>query len=234
MINSWIAVVALTLSLAFADRVAAQAPRMQENAPTNAQPARGTWTEERPLSSPRVEVAAAAVGHTLHAVGGNRDGVAAETTHEAYDPSVNAWHMLAPLPEARDHVAVAEAGGKLFAFGGFATPVHKGASADSFEYDPAADRWRRLPPMPTARGSAAAAVVNGKIHVIGVGPFTDLIGVEPPPAQLARLRAAESSGRPLGGDDFVAELAWSNAPATPSLPDACPGIRRGRVEQSLS
>jgi len=151
MISSWMSVIALTLSLTLIGGAAVQAPQVQENAPKNARPARGTWTEERPLSSPRVEVAAATVGRALHAVGGNRNGVTAEATHEAYDPSANAWRMLAPLQEARDHVAVAEAKGKLFAFGGFATPVHKGASADCFEYDPGADRWRRLPPMPTAR-----------------------------------------------------------------------------------
>jgi len=163
----WSSFIALMFSLAVASTAAAQLPHPQENSGANAQIGRGTWIEERPLSSPRVEVAAAVPGEELHVVGGNRDGVAAETTHESYDVRANAWHMLAPLPEPRDHIAVVEAGGKLFAFGGFATPVHKGASADSFAYDPAADRWRRLPSMPTARGSAGAAMVNGKIHVIG-------------------------------------------------------------------
>jgi hypothetical protein len=41
---------------------------MQQSAPPNAQPVRGTWTEERPLSSPRVEVAVAAVGRAPLAV----------------------------------------------------------------------------------------------------------------------------------------------------------------------
>src|SRR5215469_14349275 len=111
----------------------------------NAQPAPGNWAIERPLSSVRAEVAAAAVLGKLHAIGGNKNNVA-EPTHEGYDPATNAWRQLASLAEARDHVAVAEADGKLFAFGGFSTPVHKGASADAFEYDPVTDAWRRLPP----------------------------------------------------------------------------------------
>jgi len=77
------------------------------------------------------------------------------------------WHSDAPLPEPRDHLAVAEANGKIYAFGGFATPVHKDASNEAFEYDPATSAWRVLPAMKVPRGSAGAAVVDGKIHVIG-------------------------------------------------------------------
>lgn len=111
-------------------------------------------------------MAAAAVLGKLHAIGGNRNNVA-EPAHDAYDSATSAWRALAPIPEARDHVAVAEAGDKVFAFGGFSTPVHKGASADAFEYDPATDTWRRLSPMLNPRGAAAADAVGGEIHVLG-------------------------------------------------------------------
>lgn len=73
----------------------------------------------------------------------------------------------APLPEPRDHLAVAVANAKIYAFGGFATDVHKDASNQAFEYDAATDAWRVLPPMKVPRGAAGAASVDGKIHVIG-------------------------------------------------------------------
>jgi len=49
-------------SLAVASTAAAQLPHPQENSGANARIGRGTWIEERPLSSPRVEVASAALG----------------------------------------------------------------------------------------------------------------------------------------------------------------------------
>src|ERR1700677_4753375 len=50
------------------------------------------------------------------------------------------WHYLAPLPQARGEVAVAEVGGKIYVLGGYADgfvdqPLNE-------EYDPAANTWR--------------------------------------------------------------------------------------------
>jgi len=39
-----------------------------------------------------------------------------------------------------------------------------------------------------------------------VGDGADLIGIEPEPATLARLRAAESTGRPLGAQEFLEKI----------------------------
>ena len=104
-----------------------------------------------PLPAVRAEVAAVVLDGRLHALGGSSDGRAG-AYHDEYDP-------------ATDDVAVAN--GKIFAFGGFATPVHKDASNDAFEYDAATNAWRVLPPMKVLRGAAGAATVDGKTHVIG-------------------------------------------------------------------
>lgn len=126
----------------------------------------GTWTLERPLPVRLAEVAAVAANGHLHTIGGNLNNVAV-TAHDAYDPDKDAWRTLADLPEPRDHVAVAQSDGKIFAAGGFATPVHKNSRADVFEYDIANDTWRRLPAMTVARGAAGAAIVDGELHVLG-------------------------------------------------------------------
>jgi N-acetylneuraminic acid mutarotase len=128
----------------------------------------GVWTLKQPLPAVRAEVAAVALDGRLHAVGGDAAG-AAGAWHDEYDPKTNSWHADAPLPKPRDHVAVAvaAANGQIYAFGGFATPVHRNASADAFAFDPATGAWRVLPPMKVPRGSAGAATVDGRIHVIG-------------------------------------------------------------------
>jgi len=91
-------------------------------------------------------VAAAALNGRLHALGGSLGG-SAGSYHDEYDPTTNQWHPEAPLPGPRDHLAVAVANGKIYAFGGFATDVHKDASNAAFEYDSATNAWFVLPPM---------------------------------------------------------------------------------------
>jgi len=136
----------------------------------------GNWTMKSPLPAVRAEVAAVALDDKLHALGGVVDGRSAPDHYE-YDPSANIWRMRPLLPEARDHLAVARANGTIYAFGGFATPVHKDASNKAFAYDPGADSWRVLPPMKVARGAAGAATTEGKIHVIGGrGPDGVVVG----------------------------------------------------------
>lgn len=76
-----------------------------------------------PLPAVRAEVAAVAFDGKLHALGGVVDG-RSEPDHYEYDPSANIWQTRAPLPEALDHLAVARTNGAIYAFGGFATPVH--------------------------------------------------------------------------------------------------------------
>ena len=77
------------------------------------------------------------------------------------------WEQRTPMPAVRGEVAAAEVGGKIYAFGGFASSVHQGAGNGAFEYDPANDSWRTLAPMNGPRSSAGVAVLGGKIHVIG-------------------------------------------------------------------
>jgi len=102
----------------------------------------GLWTMKAPLPAVRGETAAVEFDGKLQEIGGSMGGIAGPY-HEEYDPATDSWRPRAPLPESRDHVAVAIAGNKIYAFGGFVATVHKGAGASAFEYDPANDTWRR-------------------------------------------------------------------------------------------
>ena len=75
------------------------------------------------------------------------------------------WETRAPLPTARSEVAVAEAGGKVYVLGGFASQTR--SSALNQAYDPATDRWQELASMPRELDHVGAVGLDGIIYVIG-------------------------------------------------------------------
>ena len=74
------------------------------------------------------------------------------------------WIALAPLQSARQELAVASAGGKVYAIGGI-SGVSVLSSVE--EYDPGTNRWRFVAPLPEPLHHSAAAVVDDIIYVIG-------------------------------------------------------------------
>src|ERR1700736_3518479 len=98
-----------------------------------AQPANvGAWTTGTPLPAARSEVSVAAAGGTVYVVGGyaaaGPNPRALDSTGrvdvdqplvQAYDTTARRWSDRAPLPRGLNHVGLAAAGGKLYAFGGF-------------------------------------------------------------------------------------------------------------------
>jgi N-acetylneuraminic acid mutarotase len=75
------------------------------------------------------------------------------------------WTTLAPMPSARQEVAVAELNGRVLVIGGFGPGGEPVATVES--YDPATDRWDTRAPLPAATHHAAAAVVGGRLYVAG-------------------------------------------------------------------
>jgi hypothetical protein len=88
-------------------------------------------------------------------------------THEVFDPASGKWSPAAPLPAARDHLAVVAAADKLHVIGGRTNNNTTDNTARHDVYDPATDRWSKAAPMPTARSAPGAALVNDQILVVG-------------------------------------------------------------------
>lgn len=76
-----------------------------------------------------------------------------------------AWAAGAPMPTARQEVAVAALGGRVFVIGGFGPGAEPVATVEA--YDPATDRWETRAPLPAPTHHAAAAVVDGRLFVVG-------------------------------------------------------------------
>jgi N-acetylneuraminic acid mutarotase len=96
---------------------------------------------------------------------GLANGYGPVTSFDAYDPAMNSWKALAPMPEPRHHQMLAAYSGKLYVFGGFLDPWL--TQSNAWVYDPATDHWKVLHPMPAPRTAGAAVALDHYIYLIG-------------------------------------------------------------------
>jgi N-acetylneuraminic acid mutarotase len=151
-------------------------------------PAVDKWTKKQPMPRPAHHAAMAAANGKIYVMGGFIAptetavpvGGAWQPIDNAweYDPAVDSWKSLPPLPGKRGSAVAAEVGGKIYVIGG-ATTV-EGSKEPFFTffgpslvlgtndvYDPATNKWESRNPMSVPRNHAFVGVVNGKIYVIG-------------------------------------------------------------------
>ena len=74
------------------------------------------------------------------------------------------WSAKKPLPVARNDVALAATGGKLYVVGG---GIAGNAVPMIDEYDPDSDTWRSRAPMPKGLDHIGIAVIDDKIYTVG-------------------------------------------------------------------
>ena len=124
------------------------------------------WREEPPLAlGPRGALGLAAAGGNLVAAGGEAGGRGLDTT-ELYDPARRAWRTGPALARAREHLAAATAGDRVFAIAG--RTANEGNFAVVESLDPVHDRaWRAEPDLGEARGGIGADAVGGRVCVVG-------------------------------------------------------------------
>jgi N-acetylneuraminic acid mutarotase len=106
------------------------------------------------------------------AVVAGRAGAGAQERHRVLLPLVHRplWQTVAPLARARGTHGVAEAGGKVYAFGGQSygsARFSRETLASVEEYDPATERWRARTAMPSPRSRFAGASAGGRVYAIG-------------------------------------------------------------------
>ena len=75
------------------------------------------------------------------------------------------WETLAPMPTARQEVAVAAFAGHVWVIGGFGAGAEPVATVE--RYDPASNSWDARPPLPIAVHHAAAVSVGDRLFVLG-------------------------------------------------------------------
>jgi hypothetical protein len=163
------AAVAIPLALAGAVAAIVLADGKDENDGTAASGA-GRWTALQPGPVQRSEVGAARVGRFLYVVGGATPPDFATTAQVArYDTRSGAWALVAPIPLAVNHPAVAAGAGRccghLYVYGGY---TGAGREVDALQrYDPARDSWAGLAGSGAPRGAATLAAAGCSLHAIG-------------------------------------------------------------------
>lgn len=157
------------------------------------------------------------------------------------------WEELAPMPTARQEVAVAALGGHVWVIGGFGPGAEPMPTVE--RYDPATNSWDVRPPLPLPVHHAAAVTVGDRLFVLGgytggrlswapldtVWEWTDAQARwekrTPMPTARGALAAAALGGRihalggsasdPLGAHEIydVAANRWTVANAMPTARD---------------
>jgi N-acetylneuraminic acid mutarotase len=185
------------------------------------------WTEEGPLRSPRVSLAATAGREgTIFAIGGqevisNR----LSSVVEVYRPSARQWVDGPALPGPRaDHAAATGGDGRIYAIGGLGPD---GFIASVVALKPGMGAaWAEVAPLPTPRRSlGAAAGTDGRIYVVGglvTSPFTvlDVLEIYDPAADQWRTGAPMPTPRfrmgvARGGDGRIYAIGGNDAEGQP-------------------
>jgi N-acetylneuraminic acid mutarotase len=127
------------------------------------------WEPGAPAGVARQELYPVALDGKIYVAGGLLSPNTGYSAHfESWDENRARWTRLATLPEARHHIALAAASGRIWGVGGFSGGFPNWRAQKSvFSYDPAADRWHTGPELPQARAEGVAAAVQEKVYVIG-------------------------------------------------------------------
>lgn len=127
-------------------------------------PTADSWSPlaEMPAGTERGASGVAVLDGRIVVAGGLRGGSVADAS--LFDPQANVWSPLQPLAVARDHLAAATVGGRVYAAAGRTD----GAPKPALEVlDATSGSWSRRADIPTARGGVAAAELSGRLVVIG-------------------------------------------------------------------
>jgi len=127
------------------------------------------WEQASPAGVARQELYPEVLDGKIYVAGGLLSPNTGYSAHfESWDEAQARWIRRATLPEARHHIALAAANGRLWGIGGFSGGFPNWRAQSSvFWYEPGADRWHKGPDLPQPRAEGVAAAVLGKIYLIG-------------------------------------------------------------------
>jgi len=132
-------------------------------------PASDSWSPLAPLPAPRWGHVLVAARGKLFMAGGSTDVFASQgmtTDVELYDPGLDRWSPVAPMPEARIWAAGFAISETVQVWGG-SPDGGSSAVATRFSYDPQTNGWTVGQPMPFSRENSPAVVIGTSVYLTG-------------------------------------------------------------------
>ncbi|MFA0790016.1 Kelch repeat-containing protein [Microbulbifer echini] len=142
------------------------------------------WETAAPATIRRNSAAGTVVNNRIYVIGGrqtsNGNTKARNLAYaEAYDPNLDQWEKIRPLPQALAGLTAAPLNGKIVVTGGEAFgPNGNWKTGTAFStvwaYDPISDQWSKESPLSEARHGHGAVTIDNSLYIIGgaakVGP----------------------------------------------------------------
>jgi len=151
-------------------------------------PVTDTWSILTPMPTHRYDMSAVTVYDKIYVIGGRKwVGVHAYICdeNEVYDPAIDSWTTVAPLPFPTTGHGATVVEGKIYVVGGY-QGIYENPNKTQV-YDPATDTWQLKAELPTGRDYHAVAATTGsnapvRIHAIGgrdpfLSPPENVLGV---------------------------------------------------------
>jgi N-acetylneuraminic acid mutarotase len=147
-------------------------------------PATNQWTKKKPMRLASHHVAFASLNDKIYAFGGfvypesGPPGWNPVNNAWEYDPAIDEWKELAPMPTRRGAASAGVANGKIYVTGGANSlsgvsenGIHPARPHDVMptveEYDPATNTWKTVRSLLLARNHHVTVGVGDKLYVIG-------------------------------------------------------------------
>ena len=134
------------------------------------------WEKAAPAPITRNSAASAVLDDKVYVIAGRQAGKDAKNlaVSEVYDPKLDKWQSIRPLPRALAGLSAVALNGKIVVAGGEAFGANGNwktgkAFAQVWSYDPAQDTWQEVMNMPKPRHGHGAVSFNDSMYIIGGG-----------------------------------------------------------------
>ncbi len=129
----------------------------------------GVWRTFSPLSEPRSHPAVSVYQGRIYSFGGGGDFFKSLNVSEVYDPELDRWTTLSPMPTQRSGASAVTLGDAIYVMGGgFKKADGKFKFLTTVEaYYPKEDRWETQPSLLQPHDYPACSVVDNRVYIIG-------------------------------------------------------------------
>ena len=145
-------------------------------------PSTNTWSNKTSLPQPLIAVKATVMDDKIYVICGVKyatlAGVVISDVTYVYDPKLDSWSTMAPIPTPVEGYASAVLDGKIYIIGGAAiSPNYSNWVVNLVQiFDPKTNQWTTGKPLPTGVFAAGACATSGllapeRIYVVGGNPW---------------------------------------------------------------